>query len=59
MYYSNFDFFGLVVFLILDAIFKKKKKRKKKEKIFFWVEVEVIFVILFGDNFLIGFVKYI
>lgn len=32
MQYSNSDLFGLVVFLILDAISKKKKKKEKKGK---------------------------
>lgn len=59
MHYSNSDLFGLVVFLILDAISKKKKKRKKKEKISFRAEAEAILVTLFGDNFSTGLVKYI
>lgn len=57
MHYSNSDLFGLVVFLILDAISKKKKKRKKKEKISF--RAEAVLVTLFGDNFSTGLVKYI
>lgn len=34
MHYSNSDLFGLVVFLILDAISKKKKKEKKGKNLF-------------------------